>query len=426
MKLISGQWLAPFLTALGKRWKFDAHYFAKNSFFVMVGQGLSIVRGMVTGYLVTRFFATEIYGQYQFILSVMGMLSIFSFGGIATAVSRAWSRSDRFSLNAITKYQARICLIGSLCLLGCIPVLHVYNRQSLWLLFLAAAIIFPLPPLAMTRFPAYAIGKGRFDLSLQASFVWSILMIVSTLAIIFFRQSAVLMLLVSTLIPPLVYLWYGRHIRSPQELPREENTKRMIRYGWHLTCSTLPVEIVWYIDRLLISHTLGLGQLATFSVAMLIPEQVKVLMKQFLPVSFSKQSAHSDTRETRAKLNRVVLIGVATFAVGIAAYVLMCPFVIPMLFPLYDATQVVSLTSVAAITLIVQPMALFTQYMEAQGMVREIWISNIAAAIVFLMAMIVLIPGYGLMGAVIARGIFRTTNAGLAWWYAMHSPLRTA
>ncbi len=424
MTRFSGIWLAPLLTAVGRKLHIDAHYFAKNSFFVLVGQALSIVRGVVTGYLVTRFFSTQVYGEYQFILSVMGMLSLFTFMGASTAVSRAWSRDDHFSLNAVSLYQAKLCLVGSLILVGSIPFLSWYDRQSLWPLFLAAAVIFPLPPLAMLRFPAYAIGKGRFDLTLQAGFVWTILVILSTLAILIFWQSSILMLITGTAIPPLVYFWYGRHIRSPQESGDREATKKIIRYGWHLTLSTLPVELVWYIDRLLISHYLGLAQLATFSVALLIPEQAKVLLKQLLPISFSRQAKIKDSHESRRKLMKVVLLGTALFALGIAVYIAICPIIIPLLFPRYDATQVIWLTSLAAITLIVQPMSLFSQHLEARRMIRELWITNCVSSVVFLVSLLVLIPWYGLAGAIIARGIFRCISSGITCWYIVRLPIR--
>ncbi len=425
MKYLSGVWLSPTISALGKKYGIDAHYFAKNSFLVLLGHTLSILRGIISGYLVARFFNKEVYGQYQFILSFMGVFTVFGLGGLATSVTRAWSRGDAFSLTRVSLYQLRICLLGSFGLLLCIPFLSHYSRQELWPLFFAAAVIFPLPTIAMVRFGGYTVGLARFDLSLRVSVVWTTLVIVATLAIIAFRQSALLMLLSGTAIPPLVYLWYSRNFRPPKEVG-DTNTKSIIRYGWHLTLSTLPVELVGYLDKLFISHYLGLAQLATFSVAMLIPEQVKFLLKQFIPVTFSKQAEKGDSYERRRKLIKVVLIGVLIFAVGITVYILLCPYIIPLLFPQYDSKQVVLLTSLTAVTLIVQPMALLSQYLEAQRMIRELWLSNLVAAIVFGFSMSILIPAYGLLGAVIARGIFRFASASMSWWFVLRSPVMKA
>lgn len=424
MKRAPFLWLSPTLTAIGKKLGIDAHYFAKNSFFVLVGHAVSILRGVITGYLVTLFFQKEIYGQYQFILSVMGMLGIFSLSGLNTAVTRAWSRGDAFSMRSITRHQLVVNLLGSLALLGCIPFLGRYGREELWPLFVVGAAVFPLSAVAMTRFGAYTVGKARFDLSLTVSLVWSALVMAATLAIIFLYQSAALLLLANAAIPPLVYLWASRSFREPTGAGTEKNTKAIIRYGWHITFSTLPADAVWYVDKLLISHFLGLGELATFSVALLLPEQVKVLIKQFFPVTFAKQAERGDSRERRAKLMKATLIGMLVFAVGIGLYIAASPFLIPFLFPQYDADQVILLTGIAALTLITQPITLIAQYLEAQRMVREIWLSNFVSAILFGIALVTLIPLYGLLGAIIARGVFRFAYSGACWIFMLRAPVR--
>lgn len=425
MKRPSFAFLSPTLTAIGRKFGFDAHYFAKNSALVLVGHAVSIGRGMFSGYLVARFFEKEVYGQYQFILSMMGMLSIFGFGGLSTAVARAWSRGDAFSLRRITLYQVRLCLIASLILLCAIPFLPHYGRGELWPLFVAAALVFPLPPVSMVRFGSYTVGKARFDVSLRASLVWSSVVIVSTLSILLFRQSPILLLLVGNVIPPAVYLWYSRKWTPPPE-EGTANTDAIIRYGWHMTLSTVSVELVWYVDKLLISKFLGLEQLATFTVALLIPEQVKILLKQFIPVTFAKQAGAVDSRERRLKLIRAVAVGVGIFAIGIAAYIAVSPFVLPLLFPQYDPHQLFLIGAIAAFTLITQPMTLLAQYLEAQRMVRQVWLSNLIAAICFALSLVVLIPFYGLLGAVAARGVFRFVYAGMNWWYVLRAPIKEA
>jgi len=415
--------IASAITAFGKKWKIDAHYFAKNSFLVLIGQAIGFLRGIVSGYLVARFFDQTVYGEYQFMLSIMGMIAVLGIPGMATPVARAWSRGEPFSVAAVTRHQFLVAIIGSGLLLAAIPFLDMYGKADLWPLFLAAAILFPLPPIAMVRFGSYAVGKARFDISLRANVVWSSISVVLTTLIILFHQSALLVLVVAVATPPLVYLWMGRHFRPPMVEGRDESGN-IIRFAWKLTIASLPADLAWYVDKLMISHFFGLNQLALFSVAILIPEQAKVFTKQFFPVAFAKQAAIVDSRATRLKLLQAVLAGTAVFAVGIAVYVLLCPFVIPFLFPNYDASQLVFLTSVAAATLITNPASLFAQYLEAQGMIRETRIAQWGAAAVFLVLLGMLIPTMGLLGAIVARGGFRFAFVGAAAWYAMRSPIR--
>jgi O-antigen/teichoic acid export membrane protein len=422
MKRISFLWLSPTLTAVGRRFGIDAHYFAKNSALVLLGHIVTIGRGVVSGYLVARLFKPEVYGEYQFMLSIVGMLGLFGMAGLAHSVTRAWARGDAFSLRFITKRHLMVCGIASLLLIGAIPFLGRYDREELWPLFLVAALLFPLGPVTTVQFGGYTVGKTRFDLALKANIVWSAIMIAATLLILLYAQSALLMYVAATAIPPLVYLWYSRGIRPPAE-KSVTNSKAIMKYGWQLSFATLPVDLVWYVDKLLISHFFGLNQLALFSVAILVPEQVKIFIKQFLPISFARQAAGSDSRSRRDRLIRVVLLGTAIFAAGITVYILLTPFLMPLLFPNYDAQQLILLTSISAATVITQPGALFAQYLEAQGMIRANQWSNWGAAAAFIIALVTLIPLYGLLGAVIARGVFRFVYWGMTWWFVLRAPL---
>lgn len=423
MRRPSFVWLSPTLTRLGKRFGIDAHYFAKNSALVLIGHAIGILRGIVTGYLVARLFNQETYGQYQFMLSVVGMLALLGLPGIGNPVARAWARDEAFSLRRITMQQLKACLIGSFVLLACIPFLGYYGRQELWPLFLAAAILFPLPPIAMVHFGGFTVGKSRFDISLRAGIVWSIIMTLATLGVVLFHESALLMLIIGMTIPSLTYVWYSRGFTPPVE-KGTKNTDAIIKYGWQLTFATLPVDLIWYLDKLMISQFFGLNQLATFSIALLVPEQAKIFLKQFLPISFAKQAAGNDTQDRRRKLMKAVLLGMLVFAVGIAVYIVLCPFLMPILFPNYDATEITLLTSVAALTLITMPGALFSQYMEARGMIRQIRIANWVSAVLFALSIVTLIPFYGLVGAMLARGIFRVASLCMSGWFVMRAPLQ--
>lgn len=418
-------WLAPSLTAFGRKFGIDTHYYAKNSSLVFLGHVVGLLRGLVTGYLVARLFSQEIYGQYQFMLSVVGMLSIVSLSKLPHSVTRAWARGDVFSVRRIIGHQFLICMIGSCILFGAIPFLSHYGREELRPLFLLAGVLFPLPPIAMVLFGGYTVGQARFDVALQANIVWSISMVLATLLVIVFDQSAFWMLLIAMAVPSVVYLLFIRDVRPPSGKPEQDNTRGILRYAWQLTFATLPTELVWYVDKLLVSHFFGLNQLAVFSVALLIPEQAKLFFKQFIPISFAKQAKGDDSIERRNKLFRIVLVGMGFFAAGVAVYIALAPTLMPILFPLYDSSEVIFLTSVAAVTIVTIPAALISQYLEAQGMIRENRRSNWISAAVFAVLLVWLVPTYGLLGAILARGGFRLLTALLPWWFLMRRPIES-
>jgi O-antigen/teichoic acid export membrane protein len=422
VKYVSFLWLSPILTAIGKKIGIDTHYFAKNSSIVLVGHAIAIIRGIVTGYLVALLFPQKMYGEYQFILSITGAMAIFGVPGLASATGRATARGETFTNRGILMFLFPISSIGSLLLIATIPFLGIFDRAELWPLFLVAALFFPLSHIATVLFGGIAWGKERFDLILKTNIIWSIIMIGATILILMYWPSALLMLIASMTIPWVIQLLFLPHL-SHTDANREYEGK-IIKYGWQITLATLPVNMVWYLDKLLISAFFGLNQLAIFSVALLIPEQIKSLTKQFFPIAFPRQAKGSDSKERRNKLCRIVAGGTALFSCFIILYIVLSPWFMPFLFPQYTGANIILITNIAMTTLIVIPASLFPQYLEAQGMIKELQRSHWIAAILFGIFLIGLVPNYGALGAVIARGIFRVTYVGYAGWFLWKTPIR--
>lgn len=386
--------------------------FAKNTAIVTTSYGVSVVRGLVTGYLVARLFPREIYGQYQFILSAVGTVAAMGIPGIVNSLSRAVARGEQGVILPVARLQFGISLIVSALLVGSTYFLPD-QRQSLWPLFLLAALVFPLSQTASAIFSAATVGNARFDVSLKANIAWSVAMILATLAIIFLHPSAALLYLAATTFPALTYLHFSRPLIK--RVKPEPNVRHIVRYGVQLTLLNLPVSLSWYVDKLMISAMLGLNQLAIFSVGILIPEQVKTLAKELLPVSFAVQARGDDTWQRRKRLIGAVGRGTLIFAIGITVYIFLAPWIFLLFFPNYP--EAIILSQVAAAMLITQPSALLTQYIEAQAMLNALrWTQWISAA-VFVISLVTLIPAYGLMGAVVARGLLRLSTAICAALY---------
>jgi O-antigen/teichoic acid export membrane protein len=407
MERISFLWLSPFITRVGKKLGIDAHYFAKSSAIVTASHGVGVLKGLVTGYLVTRMFPQEMYGQYQFVLTVVGVIGAFGLSSLPSAVGRSIARKEETPLRFTMSRYAAFCALGSAVLLGIAAVMPLLGRTELWPLFVVAALLFVPQSVAVPFFGGIVMGTSRFGVSLRAAVLSSAIVTVGVLVMLFTKPSALLLLAIVTGVPSLVYLWLLT--RMLREFPSKKKSWDILRYSWNLTVANIPFSLSWYVDKLLVSAFFGLNQLALLSVALLIPEQVKVWTKELIPITFAKQAGGEDSPERRAKLLKMVGLLTLAFAAGIACYIAVTPWIMPILFPRYDAdmTRLVLLTNIAAATLVTAPATLFPQYLEARGMIREIRISNVVTSIAFLVALVTLVPKYGPLGAVIARGVFR-------------------
>lgn len=302
----------------------------------------------------------------------------------------------------VARIQFLLSLVGSAALLIMIPFLPT-ERAALWPLFVLAALLLPVSQTAGSMFLSVTVGKARFGKALYANLIWSTAMVLATLLILFLHPSAALLFCMGTGLPALTYLWFSRPLI--QHVSPPPSVRHILRYGIQLTLASLPLTLSWYLDKLLISSLMGLNQLAVFSVAILLPEQIKTWAKELLPVSFAVQARGNDSRERRMRLLRAVGRSTLLFLLGIVGYVLLAPLIFTIFFPNYP--EAVFLSQVAALMLITVPSSLFTQYLEAQAMLPALRATRWFAAAVYCLSLIILIPAYGLLGAVLARGMLR-------------------
>lgn len=412
--------MAPTLTAVGQRFGFDAHYFARNSAIVTLSHGIAMLKGIITGYLVTRLFPPEMYGEYRFVLGVMGFISFIGLPGLSTAVAGAIARKEPVSLARMAAWYASVSAIGSLVLFGCIFLLPQWGRPELWPLFAIAGLLFVPGAISTNLYGGVIRGTGAFGTAFRLSLFSNASVMIAVLAMLILQPSSLLLLAIVSGIPAVVYLaglvGFERRFRSdkPQHALR--------RTALHLSIATIPSSVSWYLDGLIISAFFGLNQLALFSVALLIPEQVKVWTKEMFPILFSRQASGKDTPDRRRKMHQAVLLGTAFFALGIALYVAASPFIMPVLFPRYPAEELVLLTRIAALTLIVAPASLYPQFLEARNMTKAVHISNWTASAAFVVALVTLVPLYGPLGAILSRGVFRLLYAFSAFVIVQRTP----
>lgn len=121
---------APALTSIGKRFGFDAHYFAKNGVVVTTAYVISALKGLITGYLVTRLFPTQMYGEYRFVLGVIGVVGFIGLPGLPSALAGAIARKEPISLMRVARWFCLVSGMGALVLLGCIALLHRWDDRN--------------------------------------------------------------------------------------------------------------------------------------------------------------------------------------------------------------------------------------------------------------------------------------------------------
>ncbi len=408
---------------LSRRFNINVRYFAENSAVLTLNYALSVLGGLVTGYLVARLLPAELYGGYRFGLAVTGFVSLITLPSLESAVARDIAKNTPAGtpLRFTMLVNGAMCALGALILVGIIPLLGLWQRESLAPLLLVMAAVFIPLQIANTFFSGIITGTGEFRRLLGVNVLSTLVVICLVPLTLAFTHSLPALYAVAVGLPGLVVV--ATFFAQLKRFPSRERSWHVIKYGTLLSLNTIPVAIASQLDSFIIAGMFGLKQLALFQVAILVPEQLKVWFKSLMPISFSRLATMEDSWESRRKIRRAT--GLLMLGVGamVAVYAALAPWLCEMLFPNYTGTDIVRLTQLSAALLVVVPASLLSQYLEAHGMLRALQWANWLSLTIFVVALLTLTPALGLVGAILARALLRGVFAVANLFSLLTTPL---
>lgn len=376
----------------------DLRYLGSNSFWLSAGQGASAFASFGLALILANLLSPSTYGTYKYALSVFGLLSVFTLSGMNTAVMVAVARGADGAFWPAFKTKVRWGLLAGL---GSAAVAVYYllrGANELGAAFLVGAALLPIMD-SLTIYGSIFAGRAKFKASTWYG-VATQAFIVACLAVAAVAGAGVLGLAVTYLAATTA----SRAICLVATLRREplapgKPDEETVRYGKHLSVSGLIGSLVGQADSLIVYHFLGPAALAIFALALAPVAPLKTLLKSVLNLAFPKFSQHS-WEELRGSLLRKALRAVLLVLPGVAAVVVVLPYLYQLFFPQYLASA--PYAQAYALTLLLFPEKLIGVALTAHGAQREIYIMNTTNALVRVSLFLVLVPLWGLWGAMVA------------------------
>ena len=158
-------------------------------------------------------------------------------------------------------------------------------------------------------------------------------------------------------------------------------------------------SIAGNIDRILLFHFLGGAALATYIFAINIPKQLRSLLTIFQPLVLPKMSVQN-VETIKQTLPRKALILLLLIIGPVALYVVSAPYLYALFFPQYGESVIFS--QVFALSLLFIPMSLLKNIFPAHQRKREMYIIRVTTSVVRIGFVVILLPLYGIWGAVAA------------------------
>jgi O-antigen/teichoic acid export membrane protein len=376
-------------------------YVAKNGFWLSLGQILSIVSVIASSIVFGYFLPKEVYGEYKFILSVVGVLGALSLSGLGTAVTQAVAISKEGVLRQSIKVMLRWGIV--IFIVSVFLSVYYFSNQN-YDLGIAILISGILTPFINAFGLVISFFSGKKDFKRSTLFALSQQIIITSLLILtsLFIQNALILIFVNFfsafIVSYCIYLFTMNKF-----VINNENDESLIEHGKHLSYMNFFSNLANQLDKILVFHWVGAVELAVYSFAIAIPEQIKGSYKNLFNIALPKMASADQNLLKKSIIDKFIrLTTISVFIVVL--YYFVSPYIYHIFFPKY--LESIWYSQVYVLGLIAVPgIALFSMYFQVKQDRGTLYRLNLIGNIATIILTCVLVYRFGIVGAVIENGI---------------------
>lgn len=375
----------------------DTSYFLKGGFWLFSGMIVSTIAGIYLSSLFARLWPRDVYGQFSFIVSTIGFLSIATLPSFGQVIIQSIAEGKEGTYRAAMITQLKWSAIGTtLLILGSIYFLLRGNTLLSIAVFISA-LAFPINS-ATNLFSSYLVGKQDFkSSSLYSTFYQVATMILTAIAL---RRAGYLILVVAITfwVPAIIKTFITLKYLSAIKKPQIDKTFRKLGLALSLTSSmTLGVD---YFDRFLIPLFLGFSQNASWAIALIIPTQIHNVLKIFLDLAQPKIAKIEKGDFRKILLSKSLLLEIVV-GLTVGFYVLFAPLMFKILYPSYQ--DVVKISQIYAVSLLYFPNNLFGYFLIKRRAMDKALLSTVIYVFASVLSLLIFVWWWGLIGAAISK-----------------------
>lgn len=390
----------------------DLIYLAKGGSVLGIGQVVSSGVAFLLSIAFANLFPPESYGLYKYILSVVGVVTAFSLTGMDSALSQAVARGYDGTFKESYRTTFRWTLLTALITLGVAGYYFLNHNAPLGWGLIIAALAMPLLKSSLL-FSGFLVGKKDFKRRVTYGMLYDIIPALCIIASLFFTNNPVLIVAVYFIAYTsiAVILYKKTQKQYPLSGAIDPETQR---YSFHLSAMNILGTISFQMDKVLAFHYLGTVQLALYSFATGMPQQLKQIQKILSTLVFPRFAAHTFSN-IKKDIHRKALILFLTMIPVVGLYILAAPFLFEFLFPAY--VEAVPYSQVIALSLLFSPAIFYQQALTAHKQRKALYTIQSVGSSVRIILLLVLIPLYGIWGIVGALFINEVVRLALVLYF---------
>jgi O-antigen/teichoic acid export membrane protein len=403
-----------FLNHIVRKFNIDAHYFFHGGFWLTAGQIITILFGLLTTALFAHFLTEAEFGLYKYLIGISVILSSFSLTGIGQSILQATAKGYpgfyRETLKINFLYSLGITLAGA------VGALYYWHNEN-DLLAMGCLLVALLQPFisSLQNIPSLLQGSKRFkeNTTLHIARMFGVTLI--SIASLFLFES-ILALFFFYIFGNLLVLVVSNFLYAPpkQEVP-ENIFNQYLTYAKHTSFRNIISNIAQRADTIIVFTQLGAVELAVYSIALVIPEQIKGSFKNLASLLMPKYAKHEDKAQLLKSIPKRSFQLFVVLLMATVGYILLSPYIYQIIFPKYP--DAILLSWIFALSFPAMVAILPVSALQSQLQEKKLYKILVLESITSLTLTIIFTFYFGLIGTVIAKTTTRYLTVVYDFFY---------
>jgi O-antigen/teichoic acid export membrane protein len=394
----------------------DLRYVVRGGTWLTLSNLANSLTAFFSSIAFAYFVPKDTFGMYQYVLAVVGILTIATLPKVNDAVSRAVSRGSEAEFYKGLQLRLRwgaFASLGSVGVAGYYALVHNLPLAGAFCITALFVWFFDAEGMYIT----YLKAKRLFREATYYKAAARIIALGAMVLVIWYTQNLLLILFAYFAIQSSLRM-ISHTVVTRQYPPNTQEDPETLPYGKQLSLLATFKTVVLQFDKLLVFHYLGATELAVYFFVTAPVDQVRAVLSALADLASPKFSKTAGTVLRATLLPKIIRLELAVVLPITAGYILLIPYVFPLVFPAYAAH--VPFTQLYALSLIFFPALLLSTALVAQKRKRELWVSRLLNPLVRLMILIPAVHWWGLSGiiagVVVASGADFCINLGAFLW----------
>jgi O-antigen/teichoic acid export membrane protein len=390
----------------------DMVYLTKGGFWLTAGNIIASAASFVLAIAFGNLLSKETYGIYKYILSILGLLVIANLPGMETSVARSVAQSRDGSFFDSLKAKIKWGFLGGLASLVLSAYYYSNQNNTLALCFLIAAVFVPFMD-SLQIYQAILNGRKLFKDSAKYTALGQIIVAGAMVLTLILTKNIFLIIVAYFLSSTLSRYIFLKITVSKTKLNKTKDPAA-VPFGIHLTLMNVVGMIADQLDKIIMWHFLGAAALAVYSFALAPVSQITNFLKSVPQLSlpkFASQNKEEIKKTLPKKMAKFFLILLA----GTLIYIFLAPYFFKIFFPKY--LESIKYSIFYSLAILFFPQKIISSALTMHAKTKVLYIMQSVSPAVRIILLAILLPLYGINGAILALLIPQALNTFISFYF---------